>query len=295
MNNAHGYRQRSEHTSRCPSTCRPRLTRSNTHCYPDSRTVSVSLALPVSWFHPITDRTQFIRVGSESSVVTNCSCNVPQGSCSNHYPLSHTFSQLPRWLRNSMYRYCTISMQTTHSCTLLLSKTLLTDAVSNLQNCLVAVHMWFTQNGQVVNPERSEAVLLWTAQQSRAAALPLNDVNVAGQAVLSHSQTQSRYWAWLLTRTWSLINAYRMCANLHTTIIRVHPLVFVTRHGLNIASAFVNSHLDYTNSVLYDTSAANIIKTTACTEHTCMRGNEHETSWTHSSHPSQSTLYGKPF
>jgi len=44
-----------------------------------------------------------------------------------------------------------------------LSKTLLTDAVSNLQNCLAAVHMWFSENGLVINPEKSEAVLLCTA------------------------------------------------------------------------------------------------------------------------------------
>jgi len=64
-----------------------------------------------------------------------------------------------------------------------LSKQLLTDAVSNLHNCLVAVHMWFTQNGLIINTDKPKAGLLCTAQQSRTAALPLNDVNVAGCVV----------------------------------------------------------------------------------------------------------------
>jgi len=71
-----------------------------------------------------------------------------------------------------------------------LSKTLLTNAVSNLQNCVAAVRIWFSQNGLVINLERSEAVLLCTVQQSRAAALPLNDVNVADCVV-----PFTRYWA----------------------------------------------------------------------------------------------------
>jgi len=95
----------------------------------------------------LTDRTQFVCVRSKSSVVTNCSCGGPQESvlvslfmwraagkcarttvhvagrrkvCSYHCSVLRTFPQLPRSLRNSMY--CTIDMQTTHSCTLLCRK-----------------------------------------------------------------------------------------------------------------------------------------------------------------------------
>jgi len=41
-----------------------------------------------------------------------------------------------------------------------LSKKAVNDAVTNLQNCLFDVHTWFSQNGLVINPEKSEAVLL---------------------------------------------------------------------------------------------------------------------------------------
>jgi len=33
---------------------------------------------------------------------------------------------------------------------------------ANLQNCLFEVHTWFSYNGYVINPEKSEAVILST-------------------------------------------------------------------------------------------------------------------------------------
>jgi len=99
----------------------------------------------------LTDRTQFIHVGSESRVVTNCSRGVwcCTELCSDHCSLSRAFPQLPRSLRNSVC--CTISMHADNTQLYVASsKTLLTDAVHNLQNYLVAVHLWFTQNRIVV-------------------------------------------------------------------------------------------------------------------------------------------------
>ena len=60
-----------------------------------------------------------------------------------------------------------------------LSKKAVNYAVTNLQNCLF-VHTWFSHNGLVINPEKSEAVLLSTTHNARASSLPLTDVNVAG-------------------------------------------------------------------------------------------------------------------
>jgi len=61
-----------------------------------------------------------------------------------------------------------------------LSKKTVNDAVTYLLNCLFNVHTWFSQNGLVINPDKSEAVLLSTAQHARASTSPLTDVNVAG-------------------------------------------------------------------------------------------------------------------
>ena len=55
------------------------------------------------------------------------------------------------------------------------SKKAINDAVTNLQNCLIEVHTWFSQNGLVINPEESEAGLLSTTQNQS-----INQSNVYG-------------------------------------------------------------------------------------------------------------------
>jgi len=74
-----------------------------------------------------------------------------------------------------------------------LSKKAVNDAVTNLQNCLFDVHTWFSQNGLVINPEKSEAVLLSTIQHARATSSPLTDVNVAG-SIVPLTDTVKLYW-----------------------------------------------------------------------------------------------------
>ena len=58
-----------------------------------------------------------------------------------------------------------------------LSRNDLDTPLDNLQRCL---HLWLSQNGLVVNPDKSEAILLSTAIIS---PLPVSDVNVAGSVV----------------------------------------------------------------------------------------------------------------
>jgi len=53
----------------------------------------------------------------------------------------------------------TTNMRMTLKCTLRLSPTDINTSVSNLQNCLTAVQLWFSQNGMVINPDKSEVVL----------------------------------------------------------------------------------------------------------------------------------------
>jgi len=62
-----------------------------------------------------------------------------------------------------------------------LSKKVVNDLVTNLQNCLFDVHTWLSQNGKT--PDKSEAVLLSTTRPARASFSPLTDVSVAGWVV----------------------------------------------------------------------------------------------------------------
>jgi len=72
-----GTWQRSELTSRCPRLF-GRVWRSRTFYTANLTHDSFSITGTAREY--LTDRAQFVRVWSESSVVTNCSCGMPQGS-----------------------------------------------------------------------------------------------------------------------------------------------------------------------------------------------------------------------
>ena len=137
----------------------------------------------------LTDRTQFVRVASEACAATSCSCGVPQGSVLG--PLLFVAYICPvvsitTQFGVSLHQYTDDTQLYTA-----LSKSDMNTSVDKLQNCLSTVHLWFSQNGLVINPEKSEAVLLSTSQQARASTSLLTGVNVAG--CMCHLQTPSKF------------------------------------------------------------------------------------------------------
>jgi len=54
---------------------------------------------------------------------------------------------------------------------------------ANVLKTIIELNLWFSQNGLVINPEKSEVVLLSASQQARASVSPLTGVNVAGCVV----------------------------------------------------------------------------------------------------------------
>jgi hypothetical protein len=61
-----------------------------------------------------------------------------------------------------------------------LSKTDLNTSVTSLHCCPTMLHQWFSQNGLEINPDKSEAVLLSTAQRVKTSQLALDEVDIAG-------------------------------------------------------------------------------------------------------------------
>ena len=57
-----------------------------------------------------------------------------------------------------------------------LSPTDINTSISNLQNGLTAVHLWFNQNGLVINPDKSEAVIFSTGQRARKTLTAIKQV-----------------------------------------------------------------------------------------------------------------------
>ena len=45
------------------------------------------------------------------------------------------------------------------------SKSSISTTIDNLQNCMTAVHLWLTQNGLVINPDKSEVVFFFDSAE----------------------------------------------------------------------------------------------------------------------------------
>jgi len=207
----------------------------------------------------LTDRSQFIHVGSESSAVTDCPCGVPQGSVLG--PLFFVAYISPVACLANKFGVSLSQYADDTQLYVALSKKAVNDAVTNLQNCLFDVHTWFSQNGLVINPEKSEAVLLSTIQHARATSSPLTDVNVAG-SIVPLTDTVKLLGVTIDRHLTFDSHVQNVCksAYYHIRALKHIRSSLSTDMAKTVASALVNSRLDYANSVLYNTSSVNMLK-----------------------------------
>ena len=105
----------------------------------------------------LTDHSQFIHVGSESSAVTDCSCDVPQGSVLG--PLFFVAYYSPVACIANKFGVFLSQYADDTQLYVALSQKAVNDTVTNLQNCLFDVNTWFRQNRKIL----SGALINYTA------------------------------------------------------------------------------------------------------------------------------------
>ena len=198
------------------------------------------------------DRTQFIRLGSSSSAVTQCPCGVPQGSVLGPLLLvayisstSNTAAQFG--VGTQMY----VALSPTH----------INTSISNLQNCFTAVHLWFSQNGLVINPVESEAIIFSTAQRARKTLTAIKQVDVAScqVQVLNSVNVLGITLDQHLTFKDHVQNVCKS-AQYYTRALRQIRFSLTADMAKTVASALVNPRFDYANDVLYDASEHDLAK-----------------------------------
>ena len=123
------------------------------------------------------------------------------------------------------------------------------------------MHTWFSQNGFVINLDKSKAVLFSPPQQTASSPVALSLVDVAGAVVLLTDNVN--ILGVVLDRHLNFTtHVHSVCKSVsyHIQSLRHIQTSLTNDMVRTVACALVNSRIDYVNAVLYNTSASNIAK-----------------------------------
>jgi len=212
-----------------------------------------------SWIKSyLSDRSQFVRIGSHTSPPVTCQIGVPQGSVLG--PLLFSIYTSPISKISMIHNVQQQQYADDTQLYVAVTPTELKDQVSALQSCLVALQTWFCQNGMALNPDKSDAILIGTAQRAHSYS-NLTSVNVAGTTVplASHISILGAKLDSNLTLDNHTNSVSRSCFY-HIRALRQIRGALDNSTAATLASALVSARLDYANSILYGTSTKQITR-----------------------------------
>ena len=133
----------------------------------------------------LSDRQQYVKIGQHSSALFHCQSSVPQGNVLGPLLFAAYVSPVGSVIENFGVRY----QQYADDTQMYLSMTANESARSlcTLQSCSAVFRDWYLMNHLLLNADKSEAIILGTANQLRLAST-INSVDVAG-ATLPNSST----------------------------------------------------------------------------------------------------------
>jgi len=133
-------------------------------------------------------------------------------------------------------------------------------SIPTLTDCFHAVHHWLDLNGLSLNPDKTEAIVIGTAARHRTegniSVIDLKDVTVPVTNTVKSLGV-------IIDSTLSFnehVNSMCQSSHFHLRALRHIRKLVSEETAMTVASAMVQGRLDYCNSVLHLTSAANIRK-----------------------------------
>lgn len=203
-------------------------------------------------------RSQFVKIGFESSPLTVCNLGVPQGSVLGPFLFSIYVSPVADVIASfgvQFHQYADDTQLYTA-----VKSNADTTSLRNLELCTAAVRDWFLYNGMLLNPDKSEVLLVGGRPQVKTFAGG-SGISISGSDIKFSVQLKSL--GVTLDQNLSFdqhVKNVVKASNFHIRALR-HIRPMLNREVANtVACSIVSSRLDYCNSLLYGTTAKNIAK-----------------------------------
>ena len=206
----------------------------------------------------IEDRHQFVKLGRHSSATVCCTSGVPQGSVLGPLIFAAYVSPIGEVISShgvDHHQYADDTQLFLAMCTSTIRSNL-----STLEICSQAVKHWFADNDLLLNADKSEAMLVGSSSQLKAAS-NVNTVSVAGVSLPVSVEIKSLGVVIDNKLTFDThVRAICKACNYHTWALRHIRHYLPLPVAQTLACSIVGSRLDYCNSVLYGAPKSSIAK-----------------------------------
>jgi hypothetical protein len=198
-------------------------------------------------------REQYVVAGEERSTSTRCTFGVPQGSVLGPFLFSVYVSPIAEVITSYGVQFHQYADDTQLYVSVKSDKD-----IKTLEECTIAVSDWFTRNGMLLNPDKSEALLVARKRNAEKVGCG-NSVRVAGSDITFSVQLKSLGVTLdqQLSMDRQVSNVVRSSNHNIRALRHIRPMLDKAVAN-TVACSIVSTRLDYCNSLLYGTSAHNI-------------------------------------
>ena len=206
----------------------------------------------LNWFDSfLSGRKQRILVGDKTSDDFNLNCGVPQGSCmgpilftlyvsrlfniiSQHLPSVHGYADDTQIYLS--FRPCSIHSEF--------------NAVSVIEKCIADVRSWFIGNRLMINDAKTEFLIIGSRQQLEKTSI---DSIIIGDTVIKPLESVRNLGAWFDAHMRMNVHIGKICSKAFRGLYNIRQIrKFLTAQSTKtLIHAFVSSHLDYCNALLF--------------------------------------------
>jgi len=215
---------------------------------------------PLSWLRSYLEScTQFVKLGQHQSPAVGLDVGVPRGSVLGPLLFAVYCSPAADAIMSHGVQFHQYADDTQHR--LAISSDNISDDLSVLAACTAEVRQWYLQNGLQLNSNKSEALIISTANQLHTANSAITSVCVAD--VQLPVADEIKLLGVVLDRRLAFdkhVLAVTRSCNFHAQAIRHIRHLLSTDLAHTLACSLILTRLDYCNSVLYGAPVSSIQK-----------------------------------